>query len=1026
MWPNQLSRLFRIAFLSTCSAIAAWPIDASRTPSQYVRDKWGADSGFPHGPVYCITQTAGGFLWVGTEQGLVRFDGLNFQLTRSEGQEQPELGRVLGLVVDRDGSMWMRVGRSTLLRRGKREIVYDPRKELGRPFASVYAMAHSRNDSLLLWVLEGEASAIALHGERFETLASPVEFSRSPVLALAQTPNGDIWVGTRDAGLFRMAGRKSLRISDGLPDLKINAITSAGGNELWVGTDGGVVRWDGAKLSTKGIPPSLEGIQALALLVDRDENLWVGTNAKGLARINSHGVSWMKAGPGQENEAVTALFEDREGDLWAGCASGLERLRDSVFITYSAPEAMPSESNGPIYPDREGRLWFAPTQGGLWRLEEGKPERLAEAGLDNDIVYSIAGGRDGLWIGRQHGGLTLLRTGLHSRPAHSSTTFTTAQGLAQNSVYSVYESRDGSVWAGTLSGGVSRLSNGRFTNFTKDQGLPSNTIDAIAETSDGTMWFATPRGLSVFSDSHWRTLGVGDGLPSENINCLLADSGNILWIGTAEGLSFWSAGGVHSPAGMPESLREQILGIAEDQKGSLWLATSAHVVRVNHDKLIKGKLGDGDVREFAPADGLRGTEGVKRSRSVVADQVGRIWFSLNRGISAVDPGRLTQNSVPVIVHIRAMSTDGAVVDVRKPIHIPGGNRRLTLEFGGVSLSFPERIRYRYVLEGFEHDWRGPVATREAVYTNLTPGPYRFHVLASNPDGVWNTHEGVLEFVVDPLLWQTWWFQTALILLCGLTALALYRWRLHEITSRMNLRFEERLAERTRIAQELHDTLLQGFVSVSMQVHVAADILPADSKIKPLLTKALQGMKQVIDEGRNTVRGLRLSRSVSLDLEEAFSQVRQEVDSAADGGVDFRVIVEGQQRPLHPLLRDEVYRIGREGLLNAFRHAHAKHVEIELRYSSSQLQVFVRDDGSGIDSAIAESGRDGHWGLSIMRERAERIGARLQVFSSAAEGTEIELAVPAHLAFEDHSTYWLRWPRKRTGSEEGRKNSDSES
>jgi signal transduction histidine kinase len=292
----------------------------------------------------------------------------------------------------------------------------------------------------------------------------------------------------------------------------------------------------------------------------------------------------------------------------------------------------------------------------------------------------------------------------------------------------------------------------------------------------------------------------------------------------------------------------------------------------------------------------------------------------------------------------------------------------------------------------------------------------------------NTQEGKLEFVVDPLLWQTWWFQTAVILLFGLTALALYRWRLHQITSRMNLRFEERLAERTRIAQELHDTLLQGFVSVSMQVHVAADLLPEDSKIKPLLTKALQGMKQVIDEGRNTVRGLRLSRSVSLDLEESFSQVRQEVDSAADGRIDFRVIVEGQQRPLHPLLRDDVYRIGREGLLNAFRHAHAKHVEIELRYSSTEFQVFVRDDGSGIDSAIVETGRDGHWGLSIMRERADRIGARLHVFSRPSAGTEIELAVPAHLAFQDHSTYWLKWPwpRKRTVSNEDRKNTKSDS
>ena len=1025
---ERISRVFRIVLLALCSATAAWPIDGSRTPSQYVREKWGPDRGFPSGPVYCMAQTAGGFLWIGTESGLVRFDGQTFQPTDSEGKEKPAFGRVLGIVVDREGGMWMHVGRSTLLRRDRREIIDDPRKDLGRPLASVSAMALSRNGSLLLWVLEGEPSAIALGGGKFETLAAPAGFSRSPVEALAQTHNGDIWVGTRDAGLYRITRRRTLRITDGLPDLKINAITPAGENELWIGTDSGVVRWDGAKVSRKDIPSSLEGIQALSLMVDRDANLWVGTNSNGLARFNSRGVAWMKEGPGQANDAVTALFEDREGDLWAGSASGLERIRDSVFVTYSPAEGMPSESSGPLYADRDGRLWFAPTQGGLWQMSDGKPERVSGAGLESDIVYSIAGGREGVWIGRQRGGLTLLRTTVHSgaAPTHTWTTFTTDQGLAQNSVYSVYESRDGSVWAGTLSGGVSRLRNGRFTNFTNAQGLGSNTVVAMTEGSDGTMWFATPKGLSAFADSHWRTLGVRDGLPTENINCLLEDSGNILWIGTAKGLSYWAAGRVHSAAGMPEPLREQILGIAEDKKGSLWIATSAQVVRANRAKLINGVLADGDLREFTPADGLRGMEGVKRSRSVVADQGGRIWFSLNRGISVVDPGRLTQNSTPAIVHVRALSADGVASNIRDPIHIPGGKKRLTLEFGAVSLSFPERVRYRYLLEGFEHDWRGPVASREAVYTNLSPGTYHFRVMASNPDGVWNPQGAVLAFVVDPLLWQSPWFQTAMVLLWALAALALYHWRLRQITRSMNLRFEERLAERTRIAQELHDTLLQGFVSVSMQVHVAVDVLPADSKSKPILTKALQGMKQVIDEGRNTVRGLRLSKSASLDLEEAFSQVRQEVDSPANADIDFRVVVAGQQRPLHPLLRDEVYRIGREGLLNAFRHAHAKHVEIELRYSSGQLQVFVRDDGSGIDPTIVETGREGHWGLSIMRERADRIGARFRVFSRASAGTEVELAIPAHLAFQDYSTHWWKLLTKMGNSNQRRKNPESES
>jgi signal transduction histidine kinase len=243
-------------------------------------------------------------------------------------------------------------------------------------------------------------------------------------------------------------------------------------------------------------------------------------------------------------------------------------------------------------------------------------------------------------------------------------------------------------------------------------------------------------------------------------------------------------------------------------------------------------------------------------------------------------------------------------------------------------------------------------------------------------------------------------------------LAIYRIRLRQLTGRINLRSQERLAERTRIAQELHDTLLQGFLSASMQIHVAADALPEDSSAKPKLSRALELMRQVIDEGRNAVRGLRATQSTSLDVENAFSRIQQELVSGQHLGekVDFRVIVDGERRPLHPVLRDEVYRIGREALINAFRHARANKIEIELKYSSQRLCMLVRDDGCGIDPHVLETGRDGHWGLSGMRERAEAIGARLQVMTSASAGTEIELSVPGQIAFQDQAAPGLKWFR----------------
>ena len=453
--------------------------------------------------------------------------------------------------------------------------------------------------------------------------------------------------------------------------------------------------------------------------------------------------------------------------------------------------------------------------------------------------------------------------------------------------------------------------------------------------------------------------------------------------------------------------------MADDGEGWFWIATSNRVLRVKRESLLKGILGEGDVREYGLEDGLRGVEGVKRHQSVFRDSTGRIWFSLNRGISVVDPARLASTLTAVPVQVQSISADGAAVGLTTPIHLPGGRRRITFGYVGISLSAAERVHYRYRLENFDRDWNGPVAGREAVYTNLGPGSYRFRVMANNPDGSWGRNEAVVPLIVDPLYWQTWWFVAGIAAVLAIAAVSLYRLRLRQMTKRLNGRFEERLAERTRIAQELHDTLLQGFVSASMQLYVATARLPADSQGKQPLTKAMELVRQVIEEGRNSIRGLRASQSSSLDLEQAFLRVGDEL-AARDqegGEIDFRVVVEGSPRPLHPLLRDEVYRIGREALINAFRHAQAKTIELDLKYLPHRLLLVVRDDGRGIDPRAVQSGREEHHGLAGMRERAEKSGARLHVFSGSASGTEVELSVPGRVAFSDRPNGRIRRQRK---------------
>ncbi len=604
--------------------------------------------------------------------------------------------------------------------------------------------------------------------------------------------------------------------------------------------------------------------------------------------------------------------------------------------TYSVTEDPRSESSAPIYVDSATRTWVAPSDGGLYQITGAKLEQAKCPNLGGDIVYSIAGDQGDLWIGRRLGGLThiSMRNG-----ACATQTYTQANGLAQNSVSSVYKSRDGTVWAGTLSGGVSRLRDGSFTTYTAANGLGSNTVSSILQTPDGAMWFATSGGLSTLSDSRWRNYTTRDGLPSDEVISLLGDPGGALWIGTANGLALLASDRIQQIGNALGPLREPILGIAADRLGSLWLATSGHVLRLNRAAALAGLLRESDIRAFDASDGLQSTEGVRRNPSVVADQRGRIWFSMSRGVSVVDPGRDINKPAPAIAHIEAVSVDGRPVGLQGPVSIPAAPQRITINYVGLSLAIPGRVRYRYRLQGFDQGWSEPVSTRQVVYTNLGPGPYQFRVLASGSDGQWNSTEATLSFNIEPAFWQTWLFRISCAVATIFLAWLLYLLRMQQITRQLNVRFEERLSERMRIAQELHDTLLQGFLSASMQLHVANEQVPEASPAKPLLGRVLQLMRQVTEEGRTALRGLRSPTRDSCDLERSLSSVPEEL--ALDQKAAFRIIVDGPVRPLHPAVRNDIYLIGREALLNAFRHARASSIEVQMDYAVGHLQMIVR-------------------------------------------------------------------------------------
>ncbi|MGA7918587.1 MAG: two-component regulator propeller domain-containing protein [Candidatus Acidiferrales bacterium] len=1022
LWLAGAVGLFLVYF-----AFPAGALDPNRMASQYVHDRWGSERGFTGGSVSAIAQTLDGYLWIGTEKCLFRFDGLTFRPIQQTNPGNLPIGPIQALMTDAQGNLWIVLQSTKILR------YHDGKFEPGRDEAEAGITSVGKEPDGTVLFASLALGTLAYRSGKFEILFGPgvrtnyttpaspaindelttrrswatgvtshrLAEPNSAVLAMAETSDGKIWLGTRAKGLFYLKDGRIFGVSKPSDDKKINCLLAMAKEELWVGTDAGMVRWNGSELTGEDIPAALAHVQILSLARDRDSNIWIGTS-RGLLRYNPEGVSSTDI-LGQASP-VNAIFEDREGNLWIGSTRGIERFRDSPFVTFSAPKELPAESSGPIYIDAQQRKWFAPLDGGLYWLKGGHSEAVHNDGLDKDVVYSITGSAEELWVGRQNGGLTQLR---FNGNAITSKTYRHSDGLAQDNVYAVYQGDDGVVWTGTLNAGVSKFEKGTFRSYTTSDGLVSNTITSIAQGLNSTLWFGTPAGLSSVSHGQWKTYAVQNGLPSAEVNCLFEDSSHILWIGTASGLAFFDSGQIQVPSNLPDSLREQIFGIAQDRNGWLWMATYHHVLRVRRDKLLHGQLIADDVREFGIDDGLNGVEGVKRQRSVVSDALGRIWFSMNRGLSVVDPSRLTTSSVPVLVKVEGVSADGNAVDLAAPLRIPSTRHRLTFTYCGLSLSVPERVRYRYRLDGFDRGWSDPVAARDAVYTNLSPGSYQFHVIASNSDGVWNENGPTLAVTIVPEFYQTMWFYLLAAVFTGGLVWIAYRWHVRQVTGRLDLQYKERLSERTRIARELHDTLLQSFQGLMLHFQSARNLLPSNpAQASQRLDSALQGAEKAIVEGRNAILDIRSTVLVNDDLSQAITALGEELsanDKSANPPV-LNVLEEGAAKSLNPVVRDEIYRILREALRNAFAHARARNIEAEIAYDEKLLRVRIRDDGVGIDLQVMNHGeRAGHWGLPGMRERAEQIGGQLDLWSEVGAGTEVELNIPAAVAYKPSSS-----------------------
>jgi signal transduction histidine kinase len=636
---------------------------------------------------------------------------------------------------------------------------------------------------------------------------------------------------------------------------------------------------------------------------------------------------------------------------------------------------------------------------GLFRLSQDRIQPIEVAGLKDDTVYSLTGGDDEVWVARKYGGLTRFRL---QGDALQASLYTRQNGLAQDAVYSIYREPDGTVWAGTLNAGVSRFRAGRWHTFTTKDGLPSNSISAITGKAAGKIFVGTPNGLAELKNDHWISYTARDGLPPGTVESLSLDA-DTLWIGTSKGISFLRSGAIHVPLGAPSALYGEILGIVESD-GWLWITTRDSVLRVRCAALLKQTFAEGDYRAFGVAEGLPSAAGIKRNRSVVLDNRGRVWFSLEQGISVLQPSAFDGPAFPVTIRLDGMFVDGRLIAPASQIRIPPGRHRLTFRYVGVNVSNPEAMRYRYRLDGVDSAWSEPTALREIDYTNVPPGRFRFQVIASNPDGVWSDHEAAMNLEVEPAYFQTRWFQVATVGLLLLLALALYRLRLQQLHRQFKVGLEARVNERTRIARDLHDTLLQTLHGLMFQFQAVRNLMRRKpDEAMQSLDDAINETEKALAESQDAIQGLRSDPIAKGNLAELLKATSQELATSGTANQDpplFALIEEGERQTLSPTTKNEVCRIALEILRNAFRHAHAHRIEAEIRYDDHMLRLRIRDDGRGIDpKVLKEGGSAGHWGLRGVRERAERIGAQLDFWSEAGAGTEVQLVVPAAVAYE---------------------------
>ena len=983
---------------------AVHALDPNKHLTQYLHTSWRLQDGSAPSGMNAIAQTSDGFLWFLSPGGEVyRFDGIRFRPWRLP-TERASVDRIRNLLGDNAGGLWI-LGASGIahLKNG----VVTSHFQLEGLMPNPNNVVEDPDGSI--WVVRGEngVSEPLCHVTELaiKCFGKPDGIPISPIDAILADGKGGFWLGGQMTLIHWRSGAsesypiKGLKSNMGAPGILSLARGSDG--SVWVGILSQGPGLGLAKLEEGTVKsvmmPTFDGskIGVFAMRHDRDGNLWVGTLDKGVFRLHGKVVDHYARTDGLSSDFVRAFFEDREGIVWAATNNGVDQFHDPRVTTFSTAEGLSKDWAVGVLASADGTIWVANAES-LDHIVNGSVSSIrTRKGLPGEQVTSMLEDRAGnLWVGVDDG-LYLFKDG-HFRPLPEPN----HQPLGL--VVGLIQDTQGDIWAECA--GVGKLVRIRDFQVQEEFSRAQVPTGRIAPNPQGGIWIGTRDGqLALLRHGALQKFPLNPDAKNPFSNQIVAQADGFVLAAFDDGLVGFQNGTAQrltTKNGLP---CDEVMSFIEDKAKRWWLYTKCGIVQFTDSELQRWWTNPKTViqtRLYDVLDGARPSSRPPFNGAAVSPD-GRVWFANSGVVQMVDPSKLSEKAVPAETYIESVTVDRKELAATNNLKLAPHPRDLQIDYTSPTFTIPQRVGFRYRLDGYDRGWHEAGTRRQAFYTDLPPGKYSFRVVASNSDGVWDDTPARLDFSVTPAYYQTNWFRALCAVFLLMLLWAGYQWRVRQLHHQFEMTLDARVSERTRIARELHDTLLQSFHGVLLRFQTAFQLLPERPvEAKEKLDSAIEQAAEAITEGRDAVQGLRDSTTQTNDLALAISTLGEELAADSTGHRPaFRVAVEGQSRDLHPILRDEVYKIAAEALRNAFLHANAKQVEVEIRYDNERFRLRVRDDGKGIDAAILSAqSREGHFGLPGMRERATLIGGKLTIWSEVDAGTEVELRLPADIAY----------------------------